>query len=333
MPYRGYASGHRLVVRGRVLEDEAISIREEQSLFQSLRNAYRRFESDEIPLAGVEASFGDATHQVVANEEGYFLFDLPIKERRQVHETWRNIHFKVTTIPKHSDVSNLNIQAMGEILLPSTNASFGIVSDIDDTVLKTDVSYRVRLLRNTLLKSPFQRLPLPGIAAWLRALKKGSHGDDDNPVFYISKSPRNLYDYLEHFLAYNRCPKGPILLRDIGWINNDSFRNDPDYKKDEIISIMDTYPDLPFVFLGDIAGKDPEIYHAIRGTYKDRVLAIFIRDINHPRKQKSYRDWIKENQIDDIHLIRDSISGAKHCLDHGLITADSFDAVKGEFLV
>lgn len=330
MPYMGYASEQRLKIRGRVLEDEVVSIREEENIFHSLRNAYKRFESDEIPLAGLVAEYQDQTHHVTANKEGYFFFDLNIKETLQDQETWKKIQLKVTTIPAHSNVVEQNITATGEILLPAKKATFGIISDIDDTVLKTDVSYRLKLLRNTLLKSPFQRLPLPGIAGWLKALKEGKTGADDNPVFYISKSPRNLYDYLAHFLEINNCPKGPILLRDIGWIRNDVKikKNYAGHKKEEIISILETYPHLPFVFLGDIAGKDPEIYNSIRSTYKDRVLAIFIRDIAHKKKQKLYRAWINAHGIQDIHLIKDSVSGAEHSLHHGLITPSALDQIK-----
>ncbi|NND04768.1 MAG: DUF2183 domain-containing protein [Saprospiraceae bacterium] len=330
MPYRGYASDKRLILRGRVLEDEVVSIREEENLFHSLRNAYKRFESDEIPLAGLVAQYNGRTYQVTANKEGYFLFDIDIDEQLKDGESWNKIQLKVTTIPAHSNVVEQNITATGEVMLPAKGASFGIISDIDDTVLKTDVSHRLKLLRNTLLKSPFQRLPLPGVANWLKALKAGKSGQDDNPIFYISKSPRNLYDYLAHFLALNNCPKGPILLRDIGWIRNDirSKKNHHGHKKEEIISILETYPHLPFVFLGDIAGKDPEIYNSIRTSYKERVLAIFIRDIAHKKKQKLYRTWINSNGIDDIHLIRDSVSGAKYSLHHGLITPSAYREIQ-----
>ena len=162
-------------------------------------------------------------------------------------------------------------------------------------------------------------MPLPGIPQWLQALHRGASGDEQNPVFYISKSPRNLYDYLEHFLDLNECPKGPILLRDIGWFKKDLTTEDPGHKKEEIISILETFPDLPFIFLGDIAGKDPEIYQSMRKRYKDRVLAVYIRDINHRRKQRIYREWIKEHDIDDIQLIKSTLAGAYHSLKHGFI--------------
>ncbi len=328
MPYRGYASPHAMSARGRVLEDELITIREDENLITTLRNAYKRFESDEIPLAGVEAKVEGQILQTVANKEGYFHFDEKIDINSVENEQWKPIHYQVTTIPPHGDVSHSAISATGEILVPSSRASFGIISDIDDTVLKTDVSHRLKLLRNTLLKSSFKRLPLPGIPQWLQALRMGPTGDDQNPVFYLSKSPRNIYDYLEHFLELNHCPKGPILLRDIGWVAIDPSQDSPGYKRSEITQIMNCYPDLPFVFLGDIAGKDPEIYHSVREEYPDRVLAIYIRDIRHKKKQNLFRSWKNKHQIENITLIQSSLEGVKHSVEHQLISPQSFDAFK-----
>ena len=58
------------------------------------------------------------------------------------------------------------------------------------------------------------------------------------------------------------------------------------------------------------------------------MLAIFIRDIAHKKKQKLYRTWISANGIEDIHLIKDSVSGAEHSLNHGLITPAALTRIK-----
>jgi phosphatidate phosphatase APP1 len=52
----------------------------------------------------------------------------------------------------------------GELLIPEKQAEYGVISDVDDTILKTDVTsfLKLRLLKNSLLTNAYQRIPLKG---------------------------------------------------------------------------------------------------------------------------------------------------------------------------
>ena len=89
---------------------------------------------------------------------------------------------------------------------------FGIISDIDDTVIRTDATSLLGTFRSTMLANARTRLPFPGVAALYRAL----HGAGTNPLFYVSSSPWNIYDMLSDVLAIRGIPAGPLLLRNWG---------------------------------------------------------------------------------------------------------------------
>jgi phosphatidate phosphatase APP1 len=118
-------------------------------------------------------------------------------------------------------------------------------------------------------------MPFEGTSELYHALAAGASGQANNPVFYVSKSPWNLYDFLIDFLDYHRLPRGPLLLRDYG------LREAPplDHKSAAVRQLLDTYSVLPFVLLGDSGERDPEIYLETAARYPGRIRAIYIRDL------------------------------------------------------
>ena len=78
----------------------------------------------------------------------------------------------------------LNATATARVLVPAARARFGVISDIDDTIVQTKVTRKVRMIVSLALSSARTRKPFPGVAAFYRALHAGV-----NPVFYVSNSP------------------------------------------------------------------------------------------------------------------------------------------------
>jgi phosphatidate phosphatase APP1 len=72
-------------------------------------------------------------------------------------------------------------------------AEFGVISDIDDSVVRTGVLNRRRMTLTLARTNAHARLPFPAVGALYRALVGGASGTDGNPVFYVSRGPRNLY--------------------------------------------------------------------------------------------------------------------------------------------
>jgi len=129
------------------------------------------------------------------------------------------------------------------------------------------------MLLTVALSSARTRKPFAGVAAFYRALHRGG-SSSPNPFFYVSKSPWNLYAPLVEYLELQGLPAGPLILRDFGW------RMPKQHKETAIADILATYPELPFVLIGDSGEHDPEIYAGIVRRFRDRIRAIYIRSVH-----------------------------------------------------
>jgi phosphatidate phosphatase APP1 len=156
-----------------------------------------------------------------------------------------------------------------EVRVPGLNARFGVVSDIDDTILETGVQRVGHMIRQTLTGSALTRTAFPGASDLYRDLAAGV-----NPIFYVSSSPWNLHAFLVAFLRHRGFPTGPVLLRDLL-----GTAAGHEQKTGRIGEILDLHPRLPFVLIGDSGEKDPEIYADIVRAYPGRILAVYIREV------------------------------------------------------
>jgi phosphatidate phosphatase APP1 len=276
--YRGFGTVQRAIVRGRVLEASVL----ERSLpadttFRNVRRMLRRFFSHELPHAAVRAELGSRVALGDTDDEGYF--DVPMIEPELGGAgDWKSAEVEVVSAP----VRGLKpVRARAEILIPGPLAELGIISDIDDTVLQTHVTQKLKMIWVTLSGSAFTRMPFEGTSELYHALAAGASGRANNPVFYVSKSPWNLYDFLVDFLDYHELPRGPLLLRDIG------LREAPpvDHKSAAVQQLLETYTELPFVLLGDSGERDPEIYLETAARYPRRIAAIYIRDLDGKKRR------------------------------------------------
>jgi phosphatidate phosphatase APP1 len=311
--YRTFGTPRRVRVAGRVLRDEGLAPSvADASAWRNLVDAYRRFETDEVPGARVAIAFRGVRVEASADREGYFEheIDLPNPVSPGVHDA------RVTLLEPHADAP---VAATARVHVPAETARFGVVSDIDDTVIRTDVTDVVRMVRAVLLGNAHTRLPFPGVADLYRALRAGPGGACDNPLFYVSSSPWNLYDLLEELFALRDIPPGPLLLRDWG-LGGEVPTQHAGHKRAAIARIFETYAALPFILVGDSGQQDPEIYAALMREHPHRVLAAYIRDV-HP--EASRRDAIRRLAAElakeggTLVLTPDTAAAALHARQHG----------------
>ena len=57
------------------------------------------------------------------------------------------------------------------------------------------------------------------------------------------------------------------------------------YKLDAIYNILDSYPDLRFILIGDSGEEDPEIYAQVIESFPNRILSAYIREVKHDAKR------------------------------------------------
>ena len=322
-PYRGFGLPQRIYLKGRVLENKGItSPRESDGLWDNLRNMYRRFESDEIPYAQVLGRFGGATRAVGADEEGYFDLWLEPTQSLPSDRLWHSVKLKLLH-PRPSSAEM--VQAEGEVLIPPPTARFGVISDIDDTVVYTASTNLLRMVQTVFLGNARTRRAFSGVAAFYQALQAGKQAKEGNPIFYVSSSPWNLYDLLSDFFALNGIPAGPILLRDWGITEEEVLpTGHRSYKLKWIHSLLNTFSNLPFILIGDNSQEDPEIYRELVRLYPGRILAIYIRNITRQIERSAEVNKLAEEmtgQGTPFLLAEDTFRMAEHAAGQGWIAA------------
>lgn len=323
--YRGYGAGNRALVLARAMQDEGIAAPDPAaSRWRNLIHALKRLESDPLPFAALRARVAGAELTLRADDEGFVRswVELPSP---LAPGGWQPVELELA----HPELPAAPGRA--ELLVPAPRSRFGVVSDMDDTVLQSQVTDFVRAAGTVLLENARTRLPFPGVAAFYRALAAGAEGSPGNPIFYVSNSPWNLYDVIADFLAAQQIPLGPLLLRD--WDLGLGLRRQPPHKPVAIAEILETYPDLPFILVGDSGQEDPEIYGAVVRDYPGRIPAVYIRKVRrHPEREAAIRRLAEEVVAAGSALVLadDTLTAARHAAEHGWISAAALDEIGGE---
>ncbi len=318
--FQTYGTDKHLYARGRALEDEEIDL-VEKGWYGILRNTYKRFETDEIKNTTLKLTLADGRAVTGRTDNhGYYLLDASIANLAELtnSEGWLPYEMAYADAKLKRTIKHEN-RFPGEMLIPSKKADFGVISDIDDTILHTGVAsfLKWKALYNTFFKNASIRLPLKGAAAFYHQLHRGVSGSNANPIFYVSNSPWNLYRYLEFFLTKNTFPKGPILLRSMAATLGNRKTEQP-HKTHEIENILTTYPELRFVLIGDSGEHDADIYKAINERYPDRILAIYLRDVGHRKRMARIRKMF-EGYHTPVSFVENSDQAITHAKKLGLI--------------
>ena len=331
LPYRTYGTARRVYIKGRVLEDKGItSAGDRDTVLNNLLNMYKRFESDEIPGAVLKALLPGEEHTVTTDKEGYFVLDLHPLEALINEDLWHPVPLELVSAPIPFEKS---LRVLAEVMIPPPDAEYGIISDIDDTVIQTGATDFLAMGKTVLLNNAKTRLPFAGVAEFYKALQLGRNGKRNNPFFYVSSSPWNTYDLLKDFLDLNGIPAGPLLLRDIGFGGETKLRGGHmGHKFKEIQQILEAYPHLSFVLVGDSGQEDPTIYQEVVKQYPGRVLAIYIRDVQLPDREKIALDVSKsllEHKVEMV-IVDNTAEAAEHAAKNGLIFTEAIPAIEQE---
>ena len=302
-PYRGFGNGQEILVRGRVLIDKRITrATAAEPLWRNVLNTYRRFQSDEVANARVVASYREAVVESVTDHEGYFL----IRLQTEAPGGWQEVKLHLP---------DLGSTATAHALIPHEEAQFGVISDIDDTIVRTNATSLIGMTRS-IINNAAARLPFEGVADLYRALHV-----ERNPVFYVSSSPWNLYELLHDYMDINRIPHGPMLLQDWG-IEEQVLvlASHTEHKMAQIASIVEYYPNLKWLLIGDSGQHDPEIYLQVIRAHPGRVLAAFIRDVTPDLRDSAVAGIVAEANAAGVEMlyVQDSAQALEHAKRLGL---------------
>lgn len=189
------------------------------------------------------------------------------------HRLTPGVHTFTCRVPKRKPVA-------AELFTIPRDAKVGVISDIDDTIMVTQVPTVWKAAYNMLLLSPRKRASVPGMAVMYSKIQQMfPHA----PFFYLSTSPWNIESSVRGFIHDYGFPDGPMLLRDLDPRPKTFVPSGVNHKLEYAEQLMEDFPDMKFIFFGDDGQKDPTTYATIARRYPGRVLAIGIRQLS-PRE-------------------------------------------------
>ena len=323
VPYRSFGTAQRVRVMGRVVERVKVpASRPTDAKWVNLVRLYHRVSTDGIPHAKVVAripGIGGVTERILeADDEGFVHqwvdLDAPLDQR----VLWHPIEMHIA-----EPESTAKAAVLGQVLVPPVDAEFGIISDLDDTVIQSHVDDFLQAIYAVALSNAHSRTPFPGVADFYRELAFGPDRAGHNPIFYVSSSPWELLDAIEEFLEIQGITAGPVLLRD--WdLDRRALGGGAllGHKLPLIREILALYPSLPFVLIGDSTQRDPEIYRQIVHEHPDRVRAIYIRNVGASAERLAAIAALAEEVTHSsarLVVVADTAEAERDALEHGLI--------------
>ncbi|MBN8601633.1 MAG: DUF2183 domain-containing protein [Planctomycetes bacterium] len=190
------------------------------------------------------------------------------------------------------DPSHKHQAAISSPLYLVAPRGISVISDIDDTIKNTNVTQKRAMLANTFVY-PFQAIE--GMAEVYR-----QWGADGAFFHYVSSSPWQIFDSLDHFFEQHEFPEGSMHLR---W-----FRlRDEILRKWQLLrrrgkyaiiaNLMKRYPQRQFVLIGDSGERDPEIYAKIAKRFTNQIPLVAIRQVaDKPLDGKRWRKVLQTSR-------------------------------------
>ena len=329
--YRGYANKTTLVVFGHVVSKYPSGDKKyTRTGFRYAKTILELFSIKTIGFAKVKLKVGSQTAETTAESDGYFRFEIPLEQ--DLPSGW---HTYEVSIDDEIGGKKYQATAQEEFFLPY-KSSYGLISDIDDTFL---VSYSRRSFRKLfvlLSKNVQARKPFDDVVKHYQLLSYASRTHphkDSNIFFYVSSSEWNLYDMIVRFAELNGLPKAVLKLKKLKTGLDDFVMTgggSHEHKLRKIHNIINFYPELQFILLGDDSQKDPEIYEEICKTFPTNIRAVYIRQTRMRPKPMTtiLLKNIEAMSIDTCYFAH-SNKAIIHSLDQGIVFQAPESIVEG----
>jgi phosphatidate phosphatase APP1 len=273
LAYAGYRSARAARLKGRIVRYSK-PLDAGEGLLTRMRAMLAIYNSQELPGVTVHIEGYGQSHDAVTDEEGYFDLELAIDQPLPETTRWEKVSISAPGREAEKPVVEV------PVIAPGTDQHWGIISDIDDTVVETGATNFVKNWRRVLVERPQDRLAVPGAASLYKMIAR-DHVAPARPFFYVSSSPWSLYGFITEFLELNSIPHGPMFLKDYGIDATKLIDSGQDeHKLAAIETILAFYPEFRFLLIGDNGQRDVSIYAKAVEDYGKRVAAVFIRDVD-----------------------------------------------------
>lgn len=283
--YRGYANDQELIVMGHVFKSTNKADYDFQKKnFKNAESIIKLFQLKTKANFDVFLEInGEKIHSKTL-DDGYFKFCVPLKNKDEFG--W--IPYTVSILHESKI-----IKARSSYIRP-TVGKFGFISDIDDTFLISHTKNPLKKLYVLLFKNVNKRKAYKDVVAHYQVLQTAGrkNKNEENAFFYVSSSEWNLYGLITQFASLHELPKAVLLLKNIKTSLTQLFftgRGNHSHKFDKIKHILEFYPELKYVLLGDDSQQDPKLYESICKIFPLHIKAVYIRQVGNSQKSNTQK--------------------------------------------
>lgn len=311
--YRGYANERKIMVFGHVFEKDAPDVfKLDKKWYKHAWQVLRIFRIKTESNASVVFKFRNLEVKTKTLDDGHFRMMIPYED--DIEPGWHN--FKVKVIDDES-----RQEEVGEFVKPYPG-EYGVISDIDDTFLVSHSGNIFKKLYVMLTRNVNKRKVFDNVVEHYRLLNQLGRKErsKNNAFFYVSSSEWNLYNFIIQFTEIHQFPKAVLKLKEIKSGLRDFLNTgggDHNHKFFKIRHIVEFYPELHFILLGDDSQQDPYIYRDISKIFPQNISTVYIRQTQKRKKEKVKQILLEMNMSGfKTCYFKDSSEAMKHSLDN-----------------
>lgn len=231
---------------------------------ENAQRGWRQFFTTQVGFLPVTVEIAGQTIETRTDTNGYVSL---LVENHGLAPGWHEA--RITPIVGEPTVA--------PVVVVDPDATIGLVSDIDDTVVVTWLPRAFLAAWNSFVLRTNTRTPVPGMAEFYRELLAGR---PNAPVFYLSTGAWNTLPAMQASIHANNLPIGPLLMTDWGPTPTGLFRSGQEHKIKQLRNLIITFPNIRWILVGDDGQHDPYIYSELAREHRDHVAGIAIRELN-----------------------------------------------------
>ncbi|SPF67627.1 Domain of unknown function DUF2183 [Propionibacterium ruminifibrarum] len=264
VPFVGYGTEERIRVLGRLVLSPADDKRLPSHAAAWLhRRGWRNFLALPAPHRPVRLTVGSRTLILRTDRRGYV--DLTVTAR--LEPGWHRLRLSAA----NGSTTEVPVQVI------AADTAFGIISDIDDTIITTWLPRLFLAAWNSFFQLEGNRQAVPGMARMYQRLLAEHPGA---PIFYVSTGTWTSIHFLNRFMTRHGYPRGAMLLTDWGPTTTAWMRSGTDHKRDAMARLARDFPRIGWVMIGDDGQHDPELYEEFAQNHPGRVRAVVLRTLS-----------------------------------------------------
>jgi phosphatidate phosphatase APP1 len=295
LPLIGLQNRNKFWLEGHIVKvnQKLLRIKDREKYWRNIIRVINSYMPGSINRRKLEIHFNGQVFHVFTNKYGLIKINLPLQNGNLI----RKEDFNFFLFKKGEKLKIELPEPFMHCFYAKDHPARGVISDIDDTILVTHTTNPVKKIRTLLVKNAYKRKAVKEMRDFFQYFHSR-----DYSFFYVSNSEANLFPMIRLFLEHQKLPLGPVFLKSFKkWKNlfkrKKKKKNRGNHKKEKIALLLDVFPKMKFILIGDDSQQDPEIYCHFARIFPERIEHIYIRNVK--KKPSKLRVAEKQKLWDD----------------------------------